>query len=277
VTAVTAQLVDPTMLELSGVTTGANVTQLGGAQGWIVMKGATGPTTEGATVPGATDTTTTAPAPAAAAAKDAVTTAAEPGTGTATDASTVDLAALQAELASTKAALAEATAEKAKGKNPFADDDEDEDAKAEKALVAIADESTRAVVRKALADARRDRETVAKMLDAEQERDAASIAGRFKHLPTGDKFAAVVKALRPLPEWAEVERILDAAETAVAKSATDANAVAGAHRSGGDAHDQIETVAKGLLAAGAAPTIEQARAAAYAAHPDLVAALRADG
>jgi hypothetical protein len=269
---VTTQLVDPTMMELSGVTTGANVTQLEGAQGWIVMKGATSPTTEGATVPGADTAATTATAPAAK--DDAAAPAA--GAAAATDTPAVDVAALTAELESTKAQLADALAAKA-GKNPFADgEDEDEDAKAEKALAGL-DESARQVVRKALADARRDREAVAKMLDAEQEREATAIVAGLSHLPTGDKFVAVVKALRAHPEWAEVERVLTAAETIVAKSAADAGQIAGARRSGGDVADQIEAIAKGLHAQGRFVTIEQARANVYETHPDLVAALRADG
>jgi hypothetical protein len=272
VTAVTTQLVDPTMIELSGVTTGANISQLGDgtAQGWIVLKGLGDMTTEETTVSGATATPApAAPAPAPAA-KDETGGAA--ATAPAADAPTVDVAALQAENASLKAQIAEA----AKGKADEAAKDEDEDSAAEKSLAGITDERARAVLAKALSTARQDREAVAKMLDDKRTDEATAFVDTLKHLPTGDKFVAVVKALSATPEWSEVARVLVAAETAVTKSATDAASVNGARRSGGDAEDQIEVIAKGLLAAGSASTIEQARAAVYISHPDLVAATRAD-
>jgi hypothetical protein len=259
-------MVMPTMHDASGVDHPANGPQVG-AEGWLVIKAAE---PKEPAVPGA------APAPVADAKTDAE-----------------KIADLEKQVEDLTAAL---DAEKEKAAEAKAAAEEKE--KADKAAAVAAAEAEPDPIAKALADpsidpllkaalqaqveqAKVDRETVAKMADAEALREFVTKAAAFAPLGCepgtfGPILKAAAASLSP-EQYAELDRVLTSAtETAKAAEVVLTQTV-GSSGTGPAGPVMSEVSRLAAVKKAADPGIEQAEAAVWDERPDLVAKYRTEG
>lgn len=269
------------MLEVSGVDSPANKTQVG-AEGWLVVKQ---DGTEGSTTVAADESTDKA--------KD----------GDETEKDESEVAKLKERIKDLEDTLgherkarreAEDTAEKFKAQQEAKKDESGEGGDAGESdpiAKALADPDTPDVVKAALrATAQRaeaaekaaaaDREAVAKMRDEDLTRQFVAKAATFSHLgTTPEAFGPILKAAAGSMDaetYVELERILTSAEKASAEAERILAATTGAsNASTAPVTEKVRTLVMAKQAADPSLDAITAEAAVWAEHPELVTEYRA--